>query len=182
MNIKLRAVYGSFYFEMGEWFMFESLSSLFQKMIVNKSLLFGTAAGALSTFMDAIFEAKGFRQMHIYIASALAIIVFLDYIVGVRVAKKNGSYKSSIGIDAVIRDGVIFLVVAVGWIFDQMLDTGALVFAVLAFSFFYHNFQSFVANLYVLGWDKHYPMWLFKIVESEINAKINKFQNKGEGK
>lgn len=162
--------------------MFENLTSVFQKMIINKSLVLGALTGTLGAFFDSMLQAKGFKVLHIYIALALAIIVFLDYVVGVRVAKKNGSYKSSIGIDAVIRDGIIFLIVAVGWIFDQLLGTGAFVFAVLSLSFIYHNFQSFVANLYVLGWDKHYPMWLFKIVESEINAKINKFQNKGEEK
>ncbi|OIK11970.1 hypothetical protein BIV60_17090 [Bacillus sp. MUM 116] len=159
--------------------MFENLTGLFQKMVTNKSLVLGALTGTVGAFVDAMFQAKGFKEMHMYIAAALAIIVFLDYVVGVRVAKKNGSYKSSIGIDAVIRDGVIFLVVSVGWIFDQLLGTGALVFGILAFSFGYHNLQSFGANLYVLGWDKYFPMWLFKILESEINAKIRKIQNKG---
>lgn len=161
--------------------MFTSLVDVFQKMILNKSLVFGAITGVISTFFNAVLVAKGFQQMHIYIATALAIIVLLDYVVGVRVAQKNGTYKSSIGIDAVIRDGIIFLIVAVGWIIDQLLGTGAFVFAILAFSFMYHNLQSFAANLYVLGWDKRFPMWLFKIVESEINAKIVKY-TKGEGK
>lgn len=159
-----------------------NLVDLFQKMIVNKSLYLGVVTGAVSAFFNALLGAKGFAQMHMYIAAALAIIVVLDYVVGDRLAKKNDLYQSNIGIDAVIRDGIIFLIVAVGWIFDQLLGTGAMVFAVLALSFFYHNLQSFVANLYVLGWDKYFPMWLFKILESEINAKINKYIEKGEGK
>jgi toxin secretion/phage lysis holin len=161
--------------------MFGKLSDVFQKMVMNKSLALGAITGTLGAFFDSMLAAKGFKEMHLYIAVALAIVVVLDYVVGVRVAKKNNSYKSSVGIDAVIRDGIIFLVVAVGWIFDQLLGTGAFVFAVLSLSFIYHNLQSFVANLYVLGWDKHFPMWLFKILESEINAKIDKY-NKGEGK
>jgi toxin secretion/phage lysis holin len=117
-----------------------------------------------------------------YIASALAIIVALDYAVGVRIAKKNHQYESNIGIDAGIRDGIIFAIVSLAWIFDQLLNTGAFVFAVLAFSFMYHNLQSFAANLYVIGWDKYFPMWLFRILESEINAKIKKYIEKGEVK
>jgi phage-related holin len=160
--------------------MFNSLVDVFQKMIVNKSFAFGAVTGIISTFFDAVLRAKGFQQMHIYIVSALAVIVILDYIVGDRLARKNKTYESNIGIDAVIRDGMIFAIVGVGWIFDQLLGTGALVFAILAFSSMYHNLQSFVSNLYVLGWDKYFPLWLFKILESEINAKINKY--KGEGK
>jgi toxin secretion/phage lysis holin len=160
--------------------MFSNLTDVFQKMIGNKSLTLGAVTGVIGTFIDAMLTTKGFKELHIYIAIALVIIVFLDYIVGVRVAKKNKSYQSNIGIDAVIRDGIIFLIVGVGWIFDQLLGTGAFVFAVLALSFIYHNLQSFVSNLYVLGWDKHFPMWLFKILESEINAKINKYNEKGD--
>jgi phage-related holin len=161
--------------------MFTSLTDVFQKMIVNKSLALGAATGVIGTFLDAMLTTKGFKVLHIYIAVALAIIVLLDYVVGVRVAKKNRSYQSNIGIDAVIRDGIIFLIVAVGWIFDQLLGTGSLIFAVLALSFFYHNLQSFVSNLYVLGWDKYFPMWLFRILESEINAKINKYNDQVKG-
>lgn len=160
--------------------MLNNLTEVFQKMLLNKSLVLGAITGSIGAFFDAMFEAKGFQIMHIYIASALAIIVFSDYLVGVRVAKKTGSYQSNIGIDAVIRDGLIFLIVAVGWIFDQMLGTGAFVFAILALSFIYHNLQSFVANLYVLGWDKHFPMWLFKLLESEINAKVKKYNQQSK--
>lgn len=148
---------------------------VFQKMLVNKSLALGLITGSIGAFIDAMFAIKGFQILHIYIAAALAIVVISDYTVGVRVAKKNGKYESNIGIDAVIRDGLIFAIVAIGWIFDQLLGTGAFVFAVLALSFIYHNLQSFVANLYVLGWDKHFPMWLFKLLESEITAKVKKY-------
>ncbi|WHY76216.1 phage holin family protein [Neobacillus sp. WH10] len=161
--------------------MFDKMTDVFQKMVVNKSLVLGALTGSVGAFFNAVFEAKGIKEMHIYIAIALVIILILDYAVGDRLAKKNKVYESNIGIDAVIRDGIIFLIVGVGWIFDQLLGTGAFVFAVLALSFIYHNLQSFVANLYVLGWDKHFPMWLFKILESEINAKIEKY-NKGDGK
>jgi toxin secretion/phage lysis holin len=159
--------------------MFENLSSLFQKMIANKSLALGAITGTVGAFMDSLFQAKGFVMMHVYIALLLVIVLVMDYAVGDRLAKKNKKYKSNIGIDAVIRDGIILLIVAVGWIFDQLLGTGAFVFAVLAFSFIYHNAQSFAANLYVLGWDKRFPMWLFRFLESEINAKIEKYTGKG---
>ncbi|MFJ5714257.1 hypothetical protein [Neobacillus sp. NPDC093127] len=67
--------------------------------------------------------------------------------------------KVTSGLMPLLETAFIFLVVAVGWIIEQLLGTGAFVFAVLALSFFYHNLLSFVANLYVLGWDKHFPMW-----------------------
>ncbi|MBM4762696.1 phage holin family protein [Bacillus sp. B15-48] len=160
--------------------MSQSLAEVFQKMIVNKSLTLGLITGSVGAFFDAVLGAKGFHLLHGYIVALLAIAVICDYSVGVRVAKKSGQYESNKGIDAVIRDGHIFAIVAMGWIIDQLLGTGAFIFAVLALSFTYHNIQSFAANLYVLGWDKHFPMWLFRILESEINAKVKKY--KGEGK
>jgi phage-related holin len=160
--------------------MFEKLASVFHQMVTNHSLTFGAVTGTIGVFVDAMFNAKGFNTLHVYIAAILAIVVFLDFTVGVRVAKKTGNYQSNIGIDAIIRDGLIFLIVAVGWIFDQLLGTGAFVFSVLALAFTYHNFQSFCANLYVLGWDKHFPMWAFKILESEITAKVRKYAEKGD--
>lgn len=162
--------------------MFENVLGVFQKMIANKSLTLGTITGTVGAFIDSLFQAKGFVMVHIYIVFLLVIVLALDYVVGDRLAKKNKKYRSNIGIDAVIRDGMILLIVAVGWIFDQLLGTGAFVFAVLSFAFIYHNIQSFAANLYVLGWDKHFPMWLFKFLESEINAKIEKYNSKGEVK
>ncbi|MFF2449386.1 phage holin family protein [Neobacillus sp. NPDC058068] len=160
--------------------MFGKLTDVFQKMLINKSLVLGALTGTVGAFFDAVFEAKGFEKMHAYIVALLAIMVALDYVVGVRVAKKNDKYKSSVGNDAVIRDGLIFAIVTMAWIFDQLLGTGALIFAVLAFAFIYHNAQSFGANLYVLGWDKYFPMWLFRILESEIKAKIKKYTDRGD--
>lgn len=160
--------------------MFGNVASVFQKMVVNKSLALGALTGTVGAFLDAVFQARGFIMLHVYISAALAIIVGLDYTVGVRVAKKNDKYESNIGIDAAIRDGMIFGIVTVAWIFDQLLGTGAFIFAVLSFAFIYHNLQSFAANLYVLGWDKYFPMWLFRILESEIKAKIKKYKEKGE--
>lgn len=162
--------------------MFENVLVSFQKMIANKSLALGTITGTVGAFVDSLFQAKGFVEVHIYIVALLVIVLALDYAIGDRLAKKYKKYRSNIGIDAVIRDGMILLIVGVGWIFDQLLGTGAFVFAVLSFAFIYHNAQSFAANLYVLGWDKHFPMWLFRFLESEINAKIEKYDTKGVGK
>jgi phage-related holin len=157
-----------------------NLESVFHKMVANKSLVLGAVTGTVGAFVDAIFNAKGFGKFHIYILLALMIFLVLDYAVGDRLSKKTGKYQSNIGIDAVIRDAVIVGLVAVGWIIDQLFGTGALIFSVLAFSFMYHYLQSFCANLYVLGWDKHFPMWLFKFLESEINAKIKKYTGEGD--
>jgi len=161
--------------------MLGNLLSQLQKIIDNKSLMMGVVTGAIGAFIDSLFKAKGFVLMHMYIALLLIFVLTLDYGVGDRLAKKNKKYQSNIGIDAVIRDGMILLIVAIGWLFDQLLGTGAVVFAILAFAFIYHNLQSFAANIYVLGWDKHFPMWLFRFLESEINAKIEKYK-KGDGK
>lgn len=159
-----------------------NLTEVFQKMLSNHSISFGFIAASIGAFVDVMLNAKGFIDLHAYITAILLIIIALDFTVGVRAAKKNGKYQSNKGIDAVIRDGIILAVVAVGWIIDQMLGTGAFVFSVLALAFTYHNFQSFCANLYVLGWDKYFPMWAFKILESEITAKIRKYTEKGVGK
>lgn len=159
-----------------------NIFEVFQKMVADKSFAVGAIAGTIGAFVNSVFEAKGFERMHFFIALVLVIFLVLDYVVGDRLSKKNGKYRSNIGIDAVIRDAVILAVVAVGWIIDQLFGTGAFVFSVLAFSFMYHSLQSFCANLYVLGWDKYFPMWLFRFLESEIKAKINKYTGEDEPK
>jgi toxin secretion/phage lysis holin len=145
-------------------------------MLRNKSLSVGTIGGTIGAIFDSLLNANSLSSNHIYLLLVLLLAMGLDIIVGIRVAHKNKKYKSSIGIDAVIRNGLVLFTVIIGWLIDKIFGTGALVFGIITLSFSYHNIQSFIANLYVLGWDKWFPIWLFKVVEVEIESKLNKYK------
>jgi phage-related holin len=156
--------------------MLKQMSDLVKHMVENKSMGVGVIGGTISSFIDGLLNTSSFSNNHIYLFLLLLLIIGLDFIVGIRIAHKNKMYQSNIGIDAVIRNALILLTVVIGWLIDKILGTGALVFGILTLSLAYHNFQSFVANLYVLGWDKWFPIWLFKLVEVEVESKIKKYK------
>ncbi|MDF2606068.1 MAG: holin family protein [Bacillales bacterium] len=156
--------------------MLKQMSELIKHMFENKSMAVGIVGGTIGSFFDGLLNTASFSNNHIYLFLLLLLIIGLDFIVGIRIAHKNKMYQSNIGIDAVIRNALILLTVVIGWLIDKILGTGALVFGILTLSLAYHNFQSFVANLYVLGWDKWFPIWLFKLVEVEVDSKIKKYK------
>ncbi|MDF2946128.1 MAG: holin family protein [Bacillales bacterium] len=156
--------------------MLKQMSELVKHMIENKSMIVGIVGGTIGSFFDGLLNTASFSNNHIYLFLLLLLIIGLDFVVGIRIAHKNKMYQSNIGIDAVIRNALILLTVVIGWLIDKLLGTGALVFGILSLSLAYHNFQSFVANLYVLGWDKWFPIWLFKLVEVEVDSKIKKYK------
>ena len=151
----------------------DTLLEQFNKMIHDKSFLIGSAL-AIPVW---ILNAKGWGEVHSWLIILLTLIIIAEWIVGSRLAKLSEvkNKTSEVAIDAVIRDGVIYIIVMAGWVADQLFKSGSLIFAILALAFIYHNLYSLTANLYVLGWDKHFPMWLFKWAENEIRVKKEKY-------
>ena len=64
---------------------------------------------------------------------------------------------------------------AAGYGFDFLFNTGSVIFVIITAAFIYHNFYSLVANIAVLGWEKHFPMWLLNWLDNEIAAKKEKY-------
>ena len=161
--------------------MINQLAGLFDRMVINKSLIVGMVGGSVSSFVTLMLDSKGLNQYHMYLFIMLLVIIVIDFLIGTRLANKNKKYESNIGIDAVIRNFIVILFCVVGYMADQVVSTGMLIFAIFTIAFLYHFSQSFIANIYVLGWDKYFPVWLFKFAQVEIEAKIKKYLERDEG-
>ena len=82
---------------------------------------------------------------------------------------------SEVAIDSLIRDIIIIGICAMGLGLDQLFATGSVIYTIITAAFIYHNFYSLMANIAVLGWDKHFPMWLLNWLDNEIAAKREKY-------
>ncbi len=156
------------------------LTTMLSKMIENKSFIFGSIAAVVSAFFTKLTGITDLDIIHIQLMGILIGIILCDYLLGNRIAKKNKTYESGIAIDALIRDGIMIALSTVCYLVDQVLGTGALIFAIFVFALCYHNVQSIVANIYVIGWQKHFPIWLFNWVDSEIRAKFQRIETAKE--
>lgn len=145
------------------------------KMFDNKSFVVGTIFSFTTNFIVRLRGIEGISLFHAELMLVLIMVLLFDYIVGYRIAKRNNTYQSSIAIDAIIRDAIMIGIAAMFFLVDRILETGALLYTVIVFAMIWNSLQSFVANIYVLGWQRYYPVWLFNIVNSEINAKLKKY-------
>lgn len=63
---------------------------------------------------------------------------------------------------------------------DFVLKSKSFLFAVFTAAFIAQNMNSVLSNVYVLGWNKYFPMWLFSLLKDEIISKVKKYYQKGE--
>ncbi|MGL9969415.1 phage holin family protein [Enterococcus sp. DIV1420a] len=157
------------------------------KMVTDKSWLIGAATGGISFAIPGWVTGKELRLEHVILLGILMTLFVIEWLVGGRLAKKSTQKRknSTTMIDSAIRDFIILLCCFIAYGFDYLLGTGALIFTVFTGAFIYHNFYSLMANIVVLGWGDFFPMWLFKWLEDEIEAKKDKYfpekQNNDKG-
>lgn len=114
---------------------------------------------------------------HDWLVIALLLVIMLDWLCGSALARRSKvmTKRSSTAIDSLIRDCMIMLCVFVAYLMDYELRTGSFIFVAFTMAFIWQNFISVMANIYVLGWEKYFPMWLVKIIDNEIAHKIKKY-------
>lgn len=155
------------------------------KMEKDNSWIIGTAGGLALTIPQWVFSDT-WTLSHTVLLLLLLGVLILDWITGRKLADKSDviKKKTEIVIDSLIRDGLIFLICLICYGVDYLIGTHSIVFTVFTVAFIYHNFSSFVANATILGWDKNYPLWLFKLIlrwiGDEIEAKQEKYFLKGD--
>lgn len=113
-------------------------------------------------------------------AVMIGILIFtfiLDWIAGVTLAHKSPvQYRTSHeGIYAFMRDFLIVLICAASIGLDFVFESRSFIFAFFTGAFIWQNFYSFLGNVAALGWSKYFPMWLFKLVQDEMIAKLHKY-------
>lgn len=84
--------------------------------------------------------------------AALMFFIAMDWISGVRAAKKDNIYGSKYGIDGVFRTFFMLLLPAGGHLLDAVLSSPGVVFGMLVAGLLYHVLQSMTANAVRAGW------------------------------
>lgn len=147
------------------------------KMNVDGSWIFGAVTGGLTIAIPQWIYTQGWSANHSILIIILIGIIAMEWLVGGRLAKLSPVQKNSseVAIDSAIRDVIIIGMCAAGYGFDHLFDTGSVIYVFITAAFIYHNFYSLMANIAVLGWDKHFPMWLLNWLDNEIAAKREKY-------
>src|SRR5690625_4563836 len=111
-----------------------------------------------------------------YLMTALLFFIVMDWISGIRAAKKDHTYGSKYGIDGVFRTFFILLLPAGGHLLDKVLGSPSVIFGVLGAGILYHVIQSMTANAIRAGWGEWVPEWILtrltEWVKDELESKL----------
>lgn len=155
---------------------FNLLMNQIAKMQDDKSWLFGLVSG-VTIALPGWVSSKNVSLEHGILMLILLSVFVMEWLIGGRLAKQSTvkQRKSTVMIDSAIRDVIIIICCVVAYGVDYLAGTGSIIYTVLTCAFIYHNLYSLFANIVVLGWGKHFPMWLIKWLEDEIEAKKEKY-------
>lgn len=84
----------------------------------------------------------------------LALLIFMDWLSGIRAAKIDNSYSSEYGIAGIWRTAFILFLPAIGHLLDRILNLEGVIFGLFAFGIIYHVLNSMTANSVRAGWEK----------------------------
>lgn len=150
---------------------------------MDKVKSFIIAAGA--ALVPAFDYLYGEGEAVAAIMATLLFFVIMDWISGVRAAKKDFTYASRYGLDGVIRTFFILLLPAGGHLLDVVLSLPGVIFGALAFGTLYHVVQSMTANSIRAGWGDWLPLpvlnTIIEWVKSELDKKIQRAESRKGG-
>lgn len=141
-------------------------------------------------YLGAIFAPVfnffyGGNKMASGLMIALVFFIVMDWITGIRAAKKDRTYASKYGIDGVFRTFFILLLPAGGHLLDEAFGFPDIIFGALAVGVLYHTLQSMTANAVRAGWANWFPQkilnWIIKWVESELDKKVARADSRKVG-
>lgn len=144
------------------------------KVLNNTGAIVSGIFGAIITPVFEYFYGSG--EFVKSLMTALFFFIAMDWISGVRAAKKDETYASVYGIDGIFRTFFILALPAGGHLLDKIVGAPSIAFGMLGFGVLYHVLQSMTANAIRAGWTTHVPeailTWLINWVKSELEAKM----------
>lgn len=143
-------------------------------------------ASTIGAVLLPVFEyLYGSGDTVVALMAALLFFVAMDWISGIRAARKDNTYASKYGIDGGFRTFFMLLLPAGGHLLDVVLSLPGIVFGIFAFGLLYHVLQSMTANCIRAGWGDWIPIpvlnLLIKWVKSELDAKIQRAESRKDG-
>ena len=159
----------------------EMIKDLFSKMQENGVLKVGAVTGLTLQIPQWIYS-KTFTFSHAILMGILITVLVLDFLVGFSLAKQSPKEKrgSTTLFNAFVKNFVIITICMMGFAIDYLLGTFTIIFSVLTVAFIFQNAYSLAANIYVAGWTKYFPVWLFEWAKDEIELKKEKYFPKKE--
>lgn len=141
--------------------------------------VFATIGAVAGSVVEIVYGGGEDRKLMI---GVYAFFIFMDWISGIAASKKDGSYSSEYGINGVLRTLFILCFPAAANMLDYVLHTPGVVFYFVTSGLIFHTFNSLTANSVRAGWEKWIPKSVITFVQSEIENKMNRAQNKQEDK
>ncbi|WP_438445919.1 phage holin family protein [Gorillibacterium sp. sgz5001074] len=142
-----------------------------------------TVSGAVLMPMFEYFYGSGEAVRALMIA--LIFFIVLDWLSGISAAKKDNSYMSKYGLEAVGRTFFILLLPAGGHLLDAAFNIPGILFGAITVGILYHVLQSMTANAVRVGWGSWVPLtimdWVIKRVGSELEKKIQRAEVRRDG-
>ncbi|WP_436865041.1 phage holin family protein [Bacillus fungorum] len=135
----------------------------------------GIISGGLGTLINLLYGKANLIWIGIF-----AWIIMLDWITGSKASKLDGTYSSQYGIEGITRTVVLLSLPALAHLFDIALKLPDLFFLMVVGGLNHHIFNSFAANCARIGWERCIPAWLLESVASEIQAKIQRSNERKE--
>lgn len=135
---------------------------------------------AIGVFVGPIIDAIYGSGRRTFFA-ALLLAIAMDWISGIRAAKKHHNYTSEYGLDGAFRTLFIFAMPALANLLDELMNSSGAVFYSITLGILYHTLNSMTANAVRAGWGKLIPKKVIEHVASEIDAKTNR-ANKKKGR
>lgn len=156
------------------------------KMGQSHAIYGGVIGGVLA--IPAWIESDTPTIEHAVMMAILVLTLFIDWLTGTALARRSPVTErtSHVGNYSIIRDFIIvaLCVMAIG--LDYVCKTRSIIFAVFTAAFIWQNFYSVLGNVITLGWDKHFPFWLFNLIKrwvnDEVKSKQHKYFPKGDNK
>ncbi|WP_203364732.1 phage holin family protein [Bacillus sp. REN10] len=118
--------------------------------------IYAALMGALFTPLFENLYGEGETVKAIMVA--VAFFIAMDWLSGIRAAKKDNTYASKYGLDGVFRTFFIALLPAGGHLLDAALSLPGILFGLLSFGVLYHVLQSMTANAIRSGWCDWVPV------------------------
>ncbi|WP_405176367.1 phage holin family protein [Paenibacillus sp. FSL H8-0261] len=105
---------------------------------------------------------------------ALLFFIIMDWLSGIRAAKKDNTYASKYGIDGVFRTFFMLLLPAGGHLLDMVFGLPGAIFGALSIGTLYHVLQSMTANSIRAGWGDSLPLPILEVVLKWVGSELDK--------
>ncbi len=139
---------------------------------MTKSQIAASAVGAVAVpLFDFLY---GEADAVVTIMTALLFFIIMDWLSGIRAAKKDNTYASKYGIDGIFRTFFMLLLPAGGHFLDLVFGLPGVIFGALAVGILYHVLQSMTANSIRAGWGDWLPLSVMEVVLKWVGSELEK--------